>query len=73
MAVEAFLSALPAARQAEQSRRANVAAVLSEQRRQKHEGICDIERLSSVSMSGSEWSSTKARKLAAGYAAIIMD
>ena len=73
LGVEAYLSGLAAARQAEQSRRANVAAVLSEQRRQKHEGICDIERLSSVSMSGSEWSSTKARKLAAGYAAVMID
>ena len=59
------------ARCAHQSRRAQIAAVLSEQIMQKHRGICDIERLSSVSKIGSAASMEKARKFALGYAALV--
>jgi hypothetical protein len=55
---------------AHQSRRAQIAAVLSEQIMQKQRGISDIEELSIVSEIRSCASKEKARKLAMGYAAL---
>ncbi len=73
LGIELILRGMGAARHAEQARRAQITAVLSEQRRQKQTGVYDMEILSSVSMSGSEWATTRARKLAACYAAVLMD
>jgi hypothetical protein len=58
---------------AEQSRRSHIAAVLSEQWMQKQNGICDGARLSSVSQNSSCRSAEKARKLAMGYAALMIE
>ncbi len=72
LGIELFIT-MGAARKADQARRSHIAAVLSEQCRQKQEGVCDLERLSRVSKRGSELSTVRASKLAAGYAAILMD
>ena len=72
LGIEMFLVA-GTARSAHQARRAHIAAVLSEQTIQRESGICDVERLSSVSKKGSHQSVERARKLAAGYAALVME
>ena len=46
-------------------KRKHVNAVLGEQRRQR--GVCDIEKLSSVSKQTSGWSRERAYKLGVGY------
>jgi hypothetical protein len=73
LGIELFLRGIGAARHTEQARCAHITAVLSEQRRQKQTGVSDMERLSSVSMSGSEWATTRARKLAACDAAVLIE
>jgi len=56
-----------------QARLAHIAAVLSEHLMQKQIGICDVERLSRVSQNTSHASVVKARKLAVGYAALLIE
>lgn len=74
LGIEAFLGGKKYAVQARvQARRAHIAAVLTEQCIQKKNGMCDIERLSKVSMMGSKWSSTRAGLLATRYAEVLMD
>jgi hypothetical protein len=70
LGVEVFIT-MGAARKADQARRSHISSVLSEQCRQKQVGECDLERLSRVSKRGSESSTIRASKLAAGYAAIM--
>ena len=70
--IEIFLNR-DEARKAARARRAHVAAVLLEQRRQKHFGICDPVRLAIVSELGSYWTKERARKLAIGYAALCKE
>lgn len=69
LGIEAFLQRGAAVR-AQRSRRAHMSAVLTEQYRQKHKGICDPERLSIVSQKGSHGMKERAWKLAVGYASI---
>lgn len=71
MGIEMFLSN-GVARCAHQARRAHIAAVLSEQRIQQESGICDIARLSSVSTNRSFQTVERARKLAVGYASLVI-
>ena len=70
--IEMFLTK-EASRYAEQAKRTHIDAVLLEQRRQKQIGICDRTRLSTISQKGSGWTNERARKLAAGYAALSME
>ena len=60
------------ARSAAEVRRAHIDAILSEQRLQKLQGVCDIDRISSISEERSHWTVERARKLATGYAALSM-
>ena len=60
------------ARSAAEVRRAHIDAILSEQRLQKLQGVCDIDRISSISEEGSHLTTERARKLATGYAALSM-
>lgn len=69
LGIEAFLQRGAAVR-AQRSRRAHMSAVLTEQYRQKHKGICDPERLSIVSQKVSHGMKERAWKLAVGYASI---
>ena len=50
-----------------EKKRAHIDAVLSEQMLQEDNGICDIEKLSSVSKNGSRWHRSRAQKLASAY------
>ena len=50
-----------------EKRRVHKEAILSEQRSQREQGICDLERLASVSQESSNWTCTKAHKLAFAY------
>lgn len=50
-----------------EKKRMHIDAVLSEQRLQEENGVCDIETLSSVSKNGSQWHRNRARKLASAY------
>lgn len=62
-----------AARSASEVRRAHINAILSEQRLQKQNGTCDIDRISNISQRGSLGSRERAWKLARGYAALSID
>lgn len=74
LGIDAFLCKNDAAiRRAGQSRRAHIAAVLSEQWTQKQNGKCDVARLSSISQNSSRRTVEKARKLAMGYAALLIE
>jgi hypothetical protein len=55
------------------ARRAHIDAVLSEQMRQRQNGICDIDMLSNVSLMGSLRTNDRASRLARGYAALLLD
>lgn len=48
-------------------RRAHIDAILSEQRRQRERGVCDLETLSKISKESSEWTATRAQKLGMAY------
>ena len=63
--IEVFL-ARGLARQIQETKRAHADAILSEQRAQRHLGICDIEKLASVSKKTLR-SSERARIQAIGY------
>ena len=64
--IEVFLSQ-DLARQVDLARRSHVRAVLQEQELQKQRGICDVEKLSSVSSQKSFRSQERARILAIAY------
>lgn len=55
------------ARHVQQTRRAQIVAVLLEQRRQEYQGIHDVEALSTLSKKKSCWSKERAVQLATGY------
>ena len=54
-----------------EKKRAHVDDVLSEQTLQEYNGICDIEKLSSVSKNGSRWHRSRAQKLASAYNGLL--
>ena len=58
------------AKHVEKARHSHVTAVLSEQRRQRDRGICDIHSMSKVAQQTSQLSKTRANKLAVGYSRI---
>lgn len=60
------------AREIQETRRAHVNAVLSEQSLQRQQGVCDIEKLSSVS-NKTQWTKERARILATGYSKLLRD
>lgn len=60
------------ARQVQETRRAHIDAVLLEQRLQRQQGICDIEKLSNVS-NKSRWTKERARILATGYSKLFKE
>eukprot|EP01083_Nonionella_stella_P041668 112884_1 len=53
------------------TRNAHVAAVLSEQSHQEQQGVCNLQKLSSVSKAISRFSTERARKLAVGYSKLL--
>ena len=61
------------ARYVAEKKRQHVDAVLSEQRLQKKQGVCDLEMLSRVSKTRSRWTKERARKLATGYCELLND
>jgi len=71
LGIELFLSP-GLARQAAELKRTHIKAVLAEQRTQRALGLCDIERLSSISKESSQHFRERAHKLAEGYSKCVV-
>lgn len=59
------------ARHVAKKRREHTDAILAEQCLQAETGVCDPEKLSSISKKQSRWSRNRAHKLALGYGALL--
>jgi len=71
LGIELFLSQ-GLARQAAEMKRTHIDAVVAEQRTQTALGLCDIERLSSISKESSNCYRERAQKLAEGYSKCLV-